>query len=421
MFKILVYHLKRIFHFFKTGLLLGLPAQIKYKFPARKLHILCITGTDGKTTSSTLLYHVLRHAGKKVALLSTVAAYIGDEEIDTGFHVTTPDPAQIQKFMHRLVTEGYEYLVLETTSHGIYQHRLWGVTPEIVGVTNITPEHLDYHVTYDLYLQAKALLARKAPVVVMNGDDDLSFAKLKKELRGTAKEIIVYSAEDTLPRSVKEAITTRFTQSYNRMNSRMVYAIVQKYGISNSEFAQAIRSFIGIPGRMQSLGSKNGIEVIVDFAHTTNGLREALMTLRQKIDQKKSKGKLIAVFGCAGLRDIQKRPFMGRSGSEIADLAVFTAEDPRTEDIWGIIRQMKSNLGEYHAKVLSIADRKEAITFAIQKLAKPGDIVGIFGKGHERSMCYGTTEYPWSDTDAATEAMSGLGAGKKLVQKKRSS
>jgi UDP-N-acetylmuramoyl-L-alanyl-D-glutamate--2,6-diaminopimelate ligase len=413
MLKHLIYYLKRPFHFVKTGILLGVPAQLKYRFPARKLHIICITGTDGKTTSSTLLYHVLKQGGKKVALLSTVAAYIGNEELDTGFHVTTPDPAQIQRFMRRLVSEGYDHLVLETTSHGIYQHRIWGVTPEVVGVTNITPEHLDYHLSYDLYLQAKAILARKAQTVVLNGDDDLSFSKLKKEVRDTAKEVIIYSVEAPLPRSVKEAIKNRFPQAFNQMNARMVYAIAQKYGVDNADFNEAIKTFPGIPGRMQPVAKKNGIEVIVDFAHTANGLREALTTLRKQMNERKQKGKLIAVFGCAGLRDIQKRPMMGRSGAEIADLAVFTAEDPRTEDIWSIIRQMKSNLGEYHSKVLSIPDRKEAIRFAIHNLAKSGDIVGIFGKGHEKSMCYGTTEYPWSDVDAATEALDTLGTNKR--------
>jgi UDP-N-acetylmuramoyl-L-alanyl-D-glutamate--2,6-diaminopimelate ligase len=280
-------------------------------------------------------------------------------------------------------------------------------------VTNITPEHLDYHLSYDLYLQAKAILARKAQTVVLNGDDDLSFSKLKKEVRDTAKEVIIYSVEAPLPRSVKEAIKNRFPQAFNQMNARMVYAIAQKYGVDNADFNEAIKTFPGIPGRMQPVAKKNGIEVIVDFAHTANGLREALTTLRKQMNERKQKGKLIAVFGCAGLRDIQKRPMMGRSGAEIADLAVFTAEDPRTEDIWSIIRQMKSNLGEYHSKVLSIPDRKEAIRFAIHNLAKSGDIVGIFGKGHEKSMCYGTTEYPWSDVDAATEALDTLGTNKR--------
>src|SRR5260221_28136 len=168
MFDQLLYQLKRPFHLLKTGLLKGFPAQVKYKFPARKLKIIAITGTDGKTTSSTLLYHVLQKAGKKVALLSTVAAYIGNEEIDTGFHVTTPDPKALQGFLRKMVDEEYEYLVLEATSHGMYQYRLWGIQPMLAGVTNITREHLDYHVTYDLYLQAKVELLKKAKVAVIN-------------------------------------------------------------------------------------------------------------------------------------------------------------------------------------------------------------------------------------------------------------
>jgi UDP-N-acetylmuramoyl-L-alanyl-D-glutamate--2,6-diaminopimelate ligase len=407
MFSTLLYHLKRPFHFMKTGVLRGFPAEIQYGFPARKLKIIAITGTDGKTTSSTLLYHVLRKAGKKVALLTTVAAYIGSDEIDTGFHVTTPDPKSLQQFMARMVKEGYEYLVLESTSHGIYQYRLWGIHPEIVGITNITLEHLDYHLNHDLYVQAKLLLARKAKYVVFNADDEMSAAKIRRELKDSHQNKIQYSAQDVLPRSVITAINARFTQAYNKMNSRLVYAIAQLLQVSDQDYAKAIKEFPGVVGRMQKVAEFRGIEVIVDFAHTPNALREALETLRQRMKKEKREGKLIAIFGCAGLRDRKKRPLMGRAGAELADVAIFTAEDPRTEDVWSIIRQMKSDLGTYHAKVLSIANRGEAIEFAIKKLAKPGDIIGIFGKGHEKSMCYGTIEYPWNDAQAVGEITKG--------------
>ena len=404
----LLYHIKRPFHLVKTGLLRGLPAQIKYGFPAKKLKIICITGTDGKTSSSTLLYHILKNAGKKVALLTTVAAYIGNDEIDTGFHVTTPDPKQLQAFMHRMVKEGYDYLVLETTSHGIYQYRIWGITPWVVGITNITNEHLDYHVTYDLYLQAKASLAKKAKLAVINADDEMSFGKLKRELRDTNVEVETYSREDRLPPTIKQAITKRFEQTYNQSNARMVTKIAQYLGLKNPDIAAAISDFPGVPGRLQTVGEKNGIQVIVDFAHTANGLKSALGYLRNQMDGRRKKGKLIVVFGCAGLRDIQKRPVMGKTASELADYAVFTAEDPRTEDIWSIIRQMKSQIEKNHHKVISIPDRKEAIYFAIHKLAQPGDVVGLFGKGHEKSMSYGTTEYPWSDAEVAGMALADL-------------
>ncbi len=400
-----VYQIKKPFHLIKTGLLKGLPAEFKYHFPAKKLKIICITGTDGKTSSSTLLYYVLKAAGKKVALLTTVAAYIGNDEIDTGFHVTTPDPKQLQAFMARMVQEGYEYLVLESTSHGIYQYRLWGVNPQIVGITNITNEHLDYHVNHDLYVEAKVSLAQKADYVVANADDEHSFPKIKRTLKNTKTQVLPYSAQDKLPKIVTQAFTDRFPEPYNRMNSRLVYQIAKLLEIPDSIYAQAVSEFPGVPGRMQVVSEEKGVKVIVDFAHTSNGLFQVLTTLREKMSENKKKGQLIAVFGCAGLRDVGKRPVMGKTAAELADLAVFTAEDPRTEDIWSIFRQMKSEIKGKHNKVITIADRREAIFYAIQHLAKPGDVVGIFGKGHEKSMAYGNIEYPWSDVEVAREAI----------------
>ncbi len=405
MFELLVYQIKKPYHFIKTGLLSGLPAQIKYHFPNKKLKVICITGTDGKTTSSTMLYNVLKSAGKRVALLSTVAAYIGDEAIDTGFHVTTPDPEQIQAFMSRMVDEGYEYLVLEATSHGIYQYRLWGVQPKIVGITNITLEHLDYHLTHDLYVEAKAQLAKRAEVAVINADDEMSFGKLKKELRNSNARVTTYSIEDEIPKSVKKAINDRFVESYNQMNARLVYKISQELGIEDKSYISGIKSFTGVPGRMETVAKYKGAEIIVDFAHTPKALESALLALQEKMKKHKRRGKLIAVFGSAGLRDKAKRPIMGRLGAELADMAIFTAEDPRTEEVWAIIRQMKSNLGEYHGKVISIADRGEAISYALEHFAEPHSIIAIFGKGHEKSMAFGKTERPWSDQAAVLNSM----------------
>jgi UDP-N-acetylmuramoyl-L-alanyl-D-glutamate--2,6-diaminopimelate ligase len=394
----LLYLLKGPFHFVKTGLLVGLPAEIKTGFPQRKLKIICVTGTDGKTTSSTMLYQVLKTAGKKVALITTVAAYIGDDQIDTGFHVTTPDPGLLYQFFKRLVKEKYEYVVLETTSHGIYQHRLWGITPYMVGVTNITHEHLDYHIRYNWYVKAKASLVKKAQIGIINADD-ISYSKLKKELRQKPPQLKTFSIADSLPSPVNKAIKDRFPEVYNRMNARLVYKMAKLLDVQDQDFAAALKNFEGVPGRMQSQGKIKGVEVIVDFAHTPNALGAALLSLRQRLKAEKQKGKLIAVFGCAGLRDHTKRPLMGEVAAQLADYVVLTAEDPRTEDVWSIIRQIKERLPENQNKITSIADRGEAIEFAVTKLAKKNDIVGIFGKGHERSMCYGTVEYPWSDVE----------------------
>jgi len=401
----IIYRLKYWYHFFKTGLFKGGVAAFKYHFPARKLKIIAITGTDGKTTSSTLLYHILKTAGKKVALLSTVAAYIGDEKIDTGFHVTSPDADKLQKFLAEMVKKDIEYLVLEFTSHGSYQSRLWGIKPLIVGLTNITNEHLDYHLNYQNYLEAKAMMIKKAPIVVIN-EEDASFNKIKRYL--TAKnKVITYNQEENLTKKIREAIQTKFLEPYNHMNAKMVSKIALQLGVEVDQIATAITTFPGVEGRMQFIkNKKRNLTVVVDFAHTPNALENALLSLRKYMKKEKITGNLIAVYGCAGLRDKEKRPTMGKIGLQHADLVVFTAEDPRTEDVWAIIRQMKEQLETSHNRIISIADRAQAIDFAINNLAKKGDVVALFGKGPEKSMCYGTVEYPWSETAMVEKALS---------------
>jgi len=418
MFKNLIYKLKRPYHFIKTGLLKGVPAQIKYGFPEKKLKIIIITGTDGKTTSSTLLYNVLKSAGKKVGLISTVAAYIGDKEIETGLHVTAPGPKKLRQFMKKMKDKKFEYLVLEFTSHGAYQYRNWGIKPLITGVTNVTHEHLDYHINYQQYIKAKFLLLKNSQTVILNGDDK-SYLKFRKLLNLKKQNVISYSAEDKvngkaregalgqkISRTLNQIITKKFPEKYNQMNARLVAKIAQNVGIEDKDIAKGLQTFQGVPGRMQFVPIKKNFQVVVDFAHTPNALEAALMALREKMRTEKSRGNLIAVFGCAGARDKEKRPMMGKVAVELADLAIFTAEDPRSEDVWAIIRQMKEQVETDHNKIISIADRKKAIEYALTKLAKKGDIVGIFGKGPEKSMCYGTTEYPWSDEGAVKEILS---------------
>ena len=404
MYKQILYKLKRPYHLVKTGLLDGLKSEIQYKFPARKLKIITITGTDGKTTSTTLLFHVLKTAGKKVGLLSTVAAYLGNKSIDTGFHVTSPQPSDLQKFMKDMVEKNYEYLVLEVTSHGSYQYRDWGITPILSGVTNIANEHLDYHLNYQEYLSAKTNILKKAPTAVLNADD-YSYQFLRKKLGET--KLVTYSKDSELPKKVQRAITKRFPELYNQMNAKLVYALSKLLHIDDTNFVNAIESFAGIPGRMQIIPNKKRLNLVVDFAHTPQGLRSVLRSLKEQMNERKDTGKLIAVFGCAGKRDTSKRSEMGKIGSELADIAILTAEDPRDEDVWAIIRQMKENLKENHSKIISIAERGEAIEYAITKIAEPGDTVVILGKGHEQSMCYFGVEYPWNDADAITQILEG--------------
>ncbi|MBT3249984.1 MAG: UDP-N-acetylmuramoyl-L-alanyl-D-glutamate--2,6-diaminopimelate ligase [Candidatus Pacebacteria bacterium] len=401
--KIFLYKIKYPFHFIKTGVLKGLFGQIKYKFPAKNLKIITITGTDGKTTSSTMLYHILKRAGKKTALISTVAAYIGAEKIETGLHVTSPDPLALHRLIRRMVDANVEYLVLEVTSHGAYQSRIWGINPILAGLTNISHEHLDYHLTPSEYLKAKAMILNKAEKVIINADDN-NHQVLKSNLRQSADKVISYSATDKLPRVISSSIKNRFSEKYNQMNARLVTALATELDIDKEKIATALQSFPDIVGRMQEVETNKSFRVLVDFAHTPQALKSALTALKSQL-KRGSGGKLIAVYGAAGLRDQQKRPLMGEIGAQIADSVIFTAEDPRTEDVWSIIRQLKENLHQNLDKVSSIADRKEAISFAINKLAKKNDIVAILGKGHEQSMCFGKTEHPWSDVKVVKEIL----------------
>ncbi|HSW89736.1 MAG TPA: UDP-N-acetylmuramoyl-L-alanyl-D-glutamate--2,6-diaminopimelate ligase [Patescibacteria group bacterium] len=377
---------KNLYHLFQAIL-----ANLAYGFPSKKLKIVAITGTDGKTTTATLLYKVLVKAGYKVALISTVAAYIGKDEIDTGFHVTTPSSFSLQRLLKKIADMDYEFVVLEVTSHAIDQNRIWGIRPTYAGITNVTHEHLDYHKTYENYVRTKGRLLAGAKISYVNKDDQESF-KILSQILPKAK---VYDTH-ILGGSVLSAVRKRFgAQTYNFQNSALVVSIAKKIGVPEQDIGKAIASFQGVSGRMEKVTNTKGLHIIVDFAHTPNALEAALTSVRKTMRSKKAK--LIVVFGCASQRDVTKRPLMGSIACEQADYVVLTSEDPRMENPWSIISQIKSGVKKGHEKIVSIADRKEAISFAIRKLANRGDTVIMCGKGHEKSMNLGGLELPWSD------------------------
>jgi UDP-N-acetylmuramoyl-L-alanyl-D-glutamate--2,6-diaminopimelate ligase len=386
-----------------------------YDYPARNLKVIGVTGTDGKTTTATLIYSILETAGKKVGLISTVSAKIGKKEYDTGFHVTNPEPLALQGFLKKMAEEGLEYAVLEVTSHGLDQERVAGINFEVGVLTNISHEHLDYHKTYTNYLKAKAKLFLNSKIAVLN-KDDVSFGEVKNLLPGNVK-FLSYSLKN-LKGKIKKAVISKFPQRYNQENAAAAITVAKYFKVSEKDIIQAIKAFPGICGRMEEIKNQKGIKVIVDFAHTPNALKNVLSFLKEK-----TKGKLICVFGCAGERDFEKRPMMGEIAASLAEITVLTAEDPRTEDVNQIIDQISIGCKKVGAKELSpfclndlnhlnkkhyffrVPDRKKAIEFVIQKLAKEKDVVVICGKGHERSMCFGKTEYPWSDQKVASRAI----------------
>jgi len=408
----------------------ALLAAAWHRHPTRQLVLIGVTGTDGKTTTANLLHAILHHAGHRVGLISTVNALIGAESVDTGLHVTTPDPLDLQGYMRKMVDRGLTHCVLEATSHGFAQHRVAGCEFDVGVITNITHEHLDFHGTYEAYREAKSRLfsglgrggrkpAGPEPAAILNRDD-ASFEYLSQitSVRqisyGTAPgadvraEQVVVGAEGVsfVARwaGKEQPLQSGLVGAYNVANILASFsAAVEALGVAPQAAAQAVAEFSGVPGRMERIELGQPFRVIVDFAHTPNALREALRAARIM-----TKGQLIAAFGSAGLRDRAKRRMMAGISIELADRTLLTAEDPRTEPLEAILEEMAAGAaargGVEGESFWRVPDRGQAIRLALQ-IAQPGDVVIVCGKGHEQSMCFGELEHPWDDRVAVRAAL----------------
>lgn len=375
-------------------------ANVKFGFSGRNLRVIGVTGTDGKTTTTSMIDKILKDAGKSVSMISTINAEIAGKSYDTGFHVTNPDPWDLQKFLKAATLAKDEFMVLEVTSHGLSQFRTWGIDFEIGVITNVTHEHLDYHQTFKGYLLAKAKLIKNTKYAVLNRDDP-SFAELAKNTLGKVVSFGLQSNADFSPGNFP--LSLKIPGDYNLVNALAAAAATVNLGINKKAIKKSLENFRGLTGRMEEIQNRYGINIFVDFAHTPNALEQALKTLRPL-----TKGRLIAVFGCAGARDVAKRPLMGEISAKLADITVLTDEDPRFEDRNKIIEEIAQGAlggGAREGKTLfRQPDRLKAIRMAIVT-AKKGDMVGIFGKGHERSINYKGVEKSWSDQEAVNKAL----------------
>ncbi|EKD85260.1 MAG: UDP-N-acetylmuramoylalanyl-D-glutamate-2,6-diaminopimelate ligase [uncultured bacterium] len=389
--------INNLYHLPKAAL-----ANIIYRSSAPGgLKIIGVSGTDGKTTTVNMIYQILKTAGKKVSMISTVCAVIGGKIYDTGFHVTSPDPFKVQKFIKLAKENGDEYLVLEVTSHALDQYRFWGIKFDIGVITNVAHEHLDYHKTQENYLKTKLKLI-----------ENCEFAILNQSVKGKGKKVVTFglSAGDLNQKQV--GLKLKMPGDYNIENALAALSVAFALNINKDIARRALESFTGVTGRMEEIENNRGIRIFIDFAHTPNALEQVLKSLREQ-----AKGRLIAVFGSAGKRDVKKRSLMGRAGGELADIVIVTAEDPRGE-LEIINRQVVSGAIEagkiMEKNLFVVEDRSRAIDFAINKIAKKGDIVGIFGKGHEQSINLdGKKEVPWSDKEAIESSLRSSSFGRK--------
>ncbi|MBN1679830.1 MAG: UDP-N-acetylmuramoyl-L-alanyl-D-glutamate--2,6-diaminopimelate ligase, partial [Anaerolineae bacterium] len=414
---------------------LGYLAAAYHGYPSRSLTVIGVTGTDGKTTVCTLIHSILKAAGLSAGLISTVNAVLGDGTIPTGLHVTTPPAHEVQMYLARMVEAGLTHVVLETTSHGLAQSRVNGVDYDVAVMTNVTHEHLDFHGTWEQYRHDKARLFQLAgdayrkpgvpKVAVINATDPS--ADLFRQTAKGVDRVLTYALEPLYPVDVqaedidyapdatrlmiigpdglKQQVTSRLVGSFNVTNMLAAVAAVGALMPGDGErlrraILDGIRDMPPIPGRMERIDERQDFMALVDFAHTPNSLRWALQAARAMIAPDR---RVIAVFGSAGLRDREKRRLMAEVGIELADICVLTAEDPRTESLAGILNEMAQGAinrgGSEGESFWRIMDRGRAIHFACS-MARHGDLVIACGKGHEQSMCFGTTEYPWDDREA---------------------
>lgn len=406
-----------------------------YGYPARQLTVIGVTGTDGKTTTCNLIYHILRAAGVRVGMVSTVNAIIGEQMLDTGFHVTTPDAPDVQRYLSLMVEAGLTHVILEATSHGLAQDRVAACDFDLAVVTNITHEHLDYHGSYEAYRAAKGKLFtgldytpekkfRPQRGAILNRDDSsfeyLHALSAQPQLNygfdpaaDVRPEQVIYAPESmnftAVGRSIDNesfriALQTPLIGAYNISNCLAAVTLTRGFlNLPEQAIAAGLKAFPGVPGRMERIDLGQDFTAIVDFAHTPNALRSALQTARQL-----TPGRVIAVFGSAGLRDRMKRRMMAETSAQLADLTILTAEDPRTESLADILAEMAEGMqksgGIEGRNFWRIPDRGQAIRFAVN-LAQAGDLVIACGKGHEQSMCFGQTEYPWDDRVAMRAAL----------------
>lgn len=401
--------IKNLYHLIQAIL-----ANLYYGFPSGKLKVIGVTGTDGKTTTTHLIYHILQSAGKKVSMVSSVYAKVGRKEYDTGFHVTTPDVFPLQKLLNASVKNGDEYFVLETTSHALYQNRVFGIQYEVGVLTNVTHEHLDMHHSLKEYTEVKLQLLQRARHAVTN-EDDQSFKKIK-DLRLKIKDknqqlrLFAYGKKDF---NVLKDFNN--LPDFNKYNYLAAYKVCKILGLTDEQILKSMETFQLPKGRYEVIVTKS-VTAIIDFAHTPNGIYEILKEVKKRYIQKGNK--LIHVFGSAGQRDTTKRLIMGKASATFADSVILTEEDYRNEDPKKICNELAIGLKKKGFKKVDsdyldnrsekcysiIIDRKKAIEKAIN-IARKGDVVIATGKGHETSLCRGDKEYPWDEKNTFREAL----------------
>lgn len=397
--------------------------NLRYGFPARDLKVIGVTGTDGKTTTSTWIYTMLNEAGIKTGLMTTIGYGTPNNWRQNYVHMTTVSSAELMRRIKELKAEGIEWLVLETTSHALAQHRVWGIPYSVAVMTNVNHEHLDYHGTFERYRNAKLQLfqltnqnRRGLRTGIVNADDpsaQLFAAAVAHPIRYGLK------GGDLLAQDIKaEAEGSSFTVKFNNYELRLRANLPGQFNVANALATVGVGVALGlqsdriekgiaalkfVEGRMNTIEEGQDFTAIVDFAHTPDSFEQILGDLKRA-----SKGRLIVLFGSAGRRDEAKRAIQGRIAGKYADVVVVTEEDDRDVDGKQIMEQIAAGAiesGKIRDKDLFLVhDRTEAIEFAVNQ-AQAGDTVVFLGKGHEKTIERADGEHPWDETAEVRKAL----------------
>ncbi|MDR3696616.1 UDP-N-acetylmuramoyl-L-alanyl-D-glutamate--2,6-diaminopimelate ligase [Mucilaginibacter sp.] len=395
-----------------SAVALGIVSANFYDNPSAKLKLVGVTGTNGKTTIATLLYKLFRDLGYKCGLISTVENKI-NEQVFPSTH-TTPDPVELHRLMNDMVAQGCDYCFMEVSSHAIAQHRIAGLNFAGAIFSNLTHDHLDYHKTFEKYLKAKkAFFDDLSPnaFALTNGDDKngnvmLQNTKAHKKTYGL-KSMADYKArilenqfEGLLLQIDNEEVWFKMVGTFNAYNLLAVYAAAMLLDQDKTKILTSLSKLTGARGRFDYIVAPNKIVGIVDYAHSPDAVQNILSTVH---DIRKGNEKVITVIGCGGDRDKTKRPIMAKTACEWSDKVVFTSDNPRSEDPAQIIKEMEEGVDPaFKRHTLSIADRREAIKTACM-LARPGDIVVVAGKGHEKYQEIAGVKHHFDDMEELVE------------------
>lgn len=381
-----------------------------YGNPANRLKNIGITGTNGKTTTSFLVRHIIEYSGKKCGLTGTVEKYTGKKSVSSA--LTTPEPLELQKTFAQMVENGCEYCVSEISSQALSQSRAEGVRFCAAAITNITPEHLNYHLNMENYISAKLKLFDSSDFAVLNIDDNnISKNKYKIDCRQVSvslkERIADYFAQNIVStaRGVEfELLKDKFYKAfiplpgiYNVYNALCAVAVCSELGFDTQMCVDALKSFGGVEGRCEKVPTNCDFNVIIDYAHTPDGFQNIISSARGFTENK-----IITVFGCGGDRDKSKRAVMGKIASELSDSVIVTDDNPRTESPVRIICDILEGMSGTKCHYAVVSDRKDAIGLAL-KIAQKGDTVLILGKGHEKYQITAKGKIPFDEKEIIQE------------------